>query len=180
MSTVPNSSSEFQYQALESPGSLRVHLLNPSSASLANLHCKLLSTTISDCDQDLFEHYVALSYVWGSTDNLQTIILEGCQFQITKNLHNALHDIRDPFRVIRLWVDAICINQQDGNERNQQVALMGQIYSIARHTIIYLGQSSPAIDVAFEEAAELENWARFGAPPTPKKIELTKPLSHHT
>ena len=82
-------------------------------------------------------------------------MLEGCKFEITRNLRDALYNIRDSSRIIGLWVDAICINQQDDNERNQQVALMGQIYSVAQHTVIYLGQSSPVIDAVFEKTAEL-------------------------
>ncbi|PMD43824.1 HET-domain-containing protein, partial [Hyaloscypha variabilis F] len=156
MSTFHDSTSKFQYKPLDSPDSIRILLLHPSSASPANLYCDLIQTTISACDRDLFEHYVALSYVWGSTNDLQTILLERRHFQITRNLSEALHNIRESSRAIRLWVDAICINQQDDSERNQQVALMGKIYSIARHTIIYLGHSTPLIDVAFRDAAELE------------------------
>ncbi|KAN0107946.1 Heterokaryon incompatibility protein (HET) domain containing protein [Hyaloscypha variabilis] len=153
MSTFHDSISKFQYKPLDSPDSIRILLLHPSSASPAHLHCDLIQTTISACDQDLFEHYVALSYVWGSTDDLQTILLEGCHFQITRNLSEALHNIRESSRAVRLWVDAVCINQHDNSERNHQVALMGQIYTIARHTIIYLGPSSQDIDAVLQLSA---------------------------
>jgi hypothetical protein len=83
---------------------------------------------------------------------LQNIYLEGREFKITKNLSEALYNLREEKRAIRLWADAICIDQQDDDERNQQVSLMGQIYSIARHTVIYLGHSTPSIDAAFQYA----------------------------
>jgi hypothetical protein len=154
MATFFDSTPKFRYKPLDSPDSIRILLLHPAPASLANIHCDLIYTTISTCDQDLFEHYVALSYVWGSTDDLQTIFLEDHQFKITRNLSEALRNLREENRSIRLWTDAICINQQDDDERNQQVSLMGQIYSIARHTIIYLGHSTLVIDVVLQKAAE--------------------------
>lgn len=156
MSAFHDSTSEFQYKPLDSADSIRILLLHPASASPASLHCDLIYTTISECYRDLFEYFVALSYVWGSTDDLQTIFLEGCHFQITRNLSEALHNIREPNRTVRLWADAICINQQDVDERNQQVALIGQIFSIAHHTIIYLGPSTLVISMAFQEAAEAD------------------------
>jgi Heterokaryon incompatibility protein (HET) len=82
------------------------------------------------------------------------------------NLNEALHNVREPTRAIRLWVDAICINQGDVNEGDQQVALMGQIYSIANHTIICLGPSTPVISIAFRSAAGVE-----------RKVTSKKPIS---
>jgi hypothetical protein len=51
---------------------------------------------------------------------------------------------------LRLWADALCINQADVEERNRQVQQMGAIYAAAHHTVIYLGSSTPEIDFAFE------------------------------
>jgi hypothetical protein len=149
---LPDITPKFRYKPLDSPGSIRIFLLHPAPASSARICCDLIDTTISACDQDLFEHYVALSYVWGSTDDLQNIYLEGHEFKITGNLSEALYNLREEKRATRLWADAICIDQQDDDERNQQVSLMGQIYSIARHTVIYLGHSTPSIDAAFQYA----------------------------
>jgi hypothetical protein len=154
MANLPDITPKFRYKSLDSPGSIRILLLHPAPASSAKICCDLIDTTISACDQDLSEHYVALSYVWGSTDDLQNIFLEGHQFKITRNLNEALHNLREEKRAIRLWADAICINQQDDNECNQQVSLMGQIYSLARHTIIYLGHSTPSIDAVFQYLVE--------------------------
>jgi hypothetical protein len=157
MATFFDSTPKFRYKPLDSPDSIRILLLHPAPASSVNIHCDLIYTTASACDQDLFEHYVALSYVWGSTDDLQTIFLENRELKITRNLSEALHNLREEKRAIRLWADAICINQQDDDERNQQVSLMGQIYSIARHTIIYLGHSTPVIDALLQHTVEPEN-----------------------
>jgi hypothetical protein len=52
-------------------------------------------------------------------------------------------------QVIKIWADAICINQADTDVRSQQVQQMGTVYSVARSTIIYLGESSPETDSLF-------------------------------
>ncbi|EQB47090.1 hypothetical protein CGLO_13799 [Colletotrichum gloeosporioides Cg-14] len=56
--------------------------------------------------------------------------------------------MRDATRVLRIWADALCINQGDVPERNAQVKLMGKIYGVASNTIIYLGHLT-------EDAAEV-------------------------
>lgn len=159
MTTLPQSPAKFEYTPLDSPDSIRILLLHPAPATSADIYCDLIYTTISTCEQDLFEHYVALSYVWGSTNDLQAIFLEGQWFMITRNLSEALRNLREERRAIRLWADAICINQQNYHERNQQVSLMGQIYAIARHTIIYLGDSTPVIDAVLRDILESDKSA---------------------
>lgn len=146
----------FQYKSLLSPDSIRILELQPSKASSSDIHCKLIQKTLSQCDSDLFEHYIALSYVWGSQNELQSIYVDGYLFEVTINLRNALQDLREQNRVVMLWADAVCINQRDIEERNRQVSLMGSIYTIARHTVIYLGESNEKID-------ELLNYVRSTA-----------------
>ena len=57
--------------------------------------------------------YKALSYVWGEVIHQNCIIVSGCRFNVTVNLYNGLLRLRDPKRFVRLWVDAICINQEE-------------------------------------------------------------------
>jgi hypothetical protein len=52
-----------------------------------------------------------------------------------------------------VWADGVCINQKNVHERNRQVRLMGDIYSTAQHTIIFLGLSSPQCDFVFQSIA---------------------------
>jgi hypothetical protein len=143
----------FQYERLTQPDTIRILQLQPSLDSSSSIHGILIAARLSDYNTDLIEHYVALSYVWGSLEDPQTIILNGRLFKVTRNLSNALHGLREPHRVVPLWIDAICINQDDILERNQQIQMMGDIYGIARHTVIYLGESNDKIDDAFREIA---------------------------
>jgi hypothetical protein len=75
--------------------------------------------------------YVALSYVWGEPNKTREVFVNGKSVQVTENLESALRILRDklPMRLgVRLWADALCINQKDLKERNAQVQMMGDIY----------------------------------------------------
>lgn len=83
--------------------------------------------------------YDALSYCWG-TGGMDAVIYCSRGFiRITKTLERALKVLRYKDKTRRLWIDQICINQQDTAERSSQVRLMYEIYSLAQRTIVWLG-----------------------------------------
>ncbi|KAI2624341.1 HET-domain-containing protein [Hypoxylon sp. NC1633] len=129
----------FTYRPLLKPDEVRLLLLDPAPSRDADLKGSLQHILLSDHSQDLLSPYTALSYVWGSPAAVETIILNGHKLGITGNLGAALRDIRNATSVHRLWTDALCIDQRNTGEKNVQVALMGEIYSAANNTIIYLG-----------------------------------------
>ncbi|KAF8857550.1 hypothetical protein BDZ45DRAFT_744215 [Acephala macrosclerotiorum] len=65
---------------------------------------------------------------------------------VTVNLDSALRHMRDLKRPRRIWADAIYINQNNYEQKGHQVAQMFQVYKIAQHTIIYLGESTFELD----------------------------------
>ncbi|KAF2748669.1 HET-domain-containing protein, partial [Sporormia fimetaria CBS 119925] len=79
--------------------------------------------------------YQALSYVWGDPTNRKPISIDGELFLATQYLFNALQRIRHPWKQLYLWVDAVCINQDDLHERQNQVAIMGEIYNGAEEVL---------------------------------------------
>jgi hypothetical protein len=74
-----------------------------------------------------------------------------------------LRYLRDARRELKVWADGICINQNDFKEKNVQVGLMGSIYKLARHTIIFLGEETPESKVVMN-AARLPR-AKFAGTP---------------
>lgn len=110
------------YQPLRPPASFRVLELQPGYHSKP-IHCELANASLEEVP-----NYEALSYCWGDLGDTQIIHCNGRSFPITSNLHEALVNLRRPDRKRTLWVDAICINQRDYADRNQQLRLMGQIY----------------------------------------------------
>jgi hypothetical protein len=84
--------------------------------------------------------YEALSYVWGNPmDEAKTILVDDTHLHITPNLEEALPCIRDRDNTRYLWIDAVCINQNDSREMNHQVNLMSDIYSCTDRVLVFLG-----------------------------------------
>ncbi|ORY13402.1 heterokaryon incompatibility protein-domain-containing protein [Clohesyomyces aquaticus] len=105
--------------------------------------------------------YAALSYVWGDPSITENIIVDGHVVAVTTNLVLAMrgfcrfvrrsHIAEDIDRyTCLLWADALCINQSDITERDSQVRLMGQIYSKAEQTLVWLGPSDEDSAVAID------------------------------
>lgn len=95
--------------------------------------------------------YMALSYVWGDPSKKKEIFVNGRSVQVTANLEAALQALRDFPRIIqgfRLWIDALCINQDDLVERSVQVGNMRNIYASAWQVVIWLGPESQGSDLA--------------------------------
>jgi len=89
--------------------------------------------------------YKALSYAWvnemveESNRKQERIICNNKPVWISDNLHAALKTFRHPTSILTLWVDFLCINQQDVEERNRQVGKMRSIYSNCEEVLIWLG-----------------------------------------
>lgn len=76
------------------------------------------------------------------------ILVNGVEIQVTLNLESALRHIRHPTDVIILWVDVLCINQEDLAEKNHQVEMMREIFSSAELVIAWLGSAGEDSDLA--------------------------------
>ncbi|KIM95562.1 hypothetical protein OIDMADRAFT_98622, partial [Oidiodendron maius Zn] len=90
--------------------------------------------------------YKALSYTWGEPNldgSSNSILITGSSLRVTENLDHALRQLRNEINSTELpsywWIDAICINQGDVEERNSQVALMRRIYGSAMQVQVWLG-----------------------------------------
>ncbi|KAF8856768.1 HET-domain-containing protein, partial [Acephala macrosclerotiorum] len=157
----------FSYQPLKESDGIRLVLIHPAPDVSAHLECSIQHATLSQYDQDLMNHYHALSYVWGDATNTRKITVEGYPIQVTVTLESALRRLRDRERIIRVWADALCINQADTDERNQQVRQMGTVYSVARHTVIDLGEGSEETDSILDQLA---GFGTVGNIPVPKHV----------
>jgi hypothetical protein len=92
--------------------------------------------------------YVALSYCWGDPSITKEISVNGVTVQVTSNLESALRHIFCHYKC--LWVDAICINQQDKVERSQQLLWMGSIYRRAEKVAAWIGQEAGDSNLAVD------------------------------
>lgn len=117
-----------------------------------------------DVDGDPVE-YEALSWCWGQEVKDRAIrILEGSKYYrlaVTRDLTLALKHLRHPHEARILWIDALCINQENHEERNHQVQMMSLIYSGAKQACIWLGEDTDDSTTAIgfiNEIMKLENF----------------------
>lgn len=135
--------STYVHDALPTPTSIRLFHLAPGDAA------DPLRGEIAITNLESHPRYEAISYVWGSNDRKCTVLIDTKrgekQLEITPNLEAALGRFRDPLSVRTLWIDSICIQQDNNQEKNQQVPLMGAVYRQASVVLIWLGED-PDVD----------------------------------
>ncbi|KAG5811351.1 hypothetical protein H9Q74_006055 [Fusarium xylarioides] len=102
--------------------------------------------------------YHALSYEWREASNDDpNITVNGHKVQIRRNLFDALRSIRKPTEDQKLWVDAICINQSNVDEKSEQVAMMGNTFTRAIGVITWLGPANDDSDLAMDLMSDAES-----------------------
>ncbi|KAL8296261.1 hypothetical protein RB600_001644 [Gaeumannomyces tritici] len=129
-------------------GSVRFLRLLPSSNQESPIECQLVTASMLGSGRT--HPYEALSYVWGSKKAKDPIYMGSNELRVTANLYEALLQLRDCFLERILWVDAICINQDDKAEKTRQVQSMAKIYAKASRVIVWLGDAADNSDQALE------------------------------
>ncbi|KAF2121681.1 heterokaryon incompatibility protein-domain-containing protein [Lophiotrema nucula] len=134
---------------------LRLH--GEAGASDSPLRCDLYHANIlhpkfeglgvfapsDDGKDDFITCYDALSYTWGNGELTRSVGCNEDRFPITENLYEALLALRLPQEEVRyLWVDAICINQSNGNEKSEQIWNMLDIFRKAARVVVWLGSAT--------------------------------------
>ncbi|PQE12255.1 hypothetical protein CJF31_00000437 [Rutstroemia sp. NJR-2017a BVV2] len=129
---------------------IRLLSLMPSKVATAPIQCQLHNYDFAEYDEGT-HLYEALSYVGGGFDDPpQSVYIDGQLLQVTKNLYSALSHLRDRTFARIIWVDYICINQNDKEEKSRQINLMTRIYGEADRVIVYLGEAADNSDQAIE------------------------------
>ncbi|RKL30367.1 hypothetical protein BFJ72_g11481 [Fusarium proliferatum] len=141
----------FQYKPfdLESAG-FRLVLLEKGTQP--QLRCRIVQAYL---DEKVIFTYEALSYSWGWKTTQHEIVVDGKILSITESLYDALYHLRNPDEDRMLWVDALCIDQNNIKERGHQVNRMGEIYKKADRVIIWLGYLSGGNVAKFKSAVDI-------------------------
>jgi hypothetical protein len=149
-SSTSNPAPSFVYEPLE-PGQIRV--LQLAAGKKGDIVSGEL--LIANIDDDSLK-YDALSYMWGDPAPTNTIYLSGKALPIASNLNTALHYLRYTDKTLIIWIDAICINQEDEIERAEQVQLMRRLYSGASTVRVWINE--PDIDANSQAVAALKRF----------------------
>src|SRR2546421_4175446 len=107
-------------------------------------------------DLDVLPPYTALSYAWGSDERPDTITVSGMAMKVTTNLYSILQTIcqtdatghADSLGLLignltdqHMWIDAVCIDQDNGDEKSKQIRMMADIFGKASRTLMWLGEA---------------------------------------
>lgn len=108
-----------------------------------------LTGTLQVVDLRTNPQFVALSYVWGDPNRRDHFVrCNGFEVSITSNCRDALESLSDLYGHLNIWVDAICINQEDEEEKISQMKLMTEIYARAQTAYVWLGPGDARSDRA--------------------------------
>ncbi|KAG8160189.1 hypothetical protein KVR01_009725 [Diaporthe batatas] len=105
----------------------------------AGQHDDPIRFSLDSVSLDSNPRYEAISYCWGSHNSRQDVSCMGIPMSITTSLGGALREFRHSFMQRILWVDGICIKQDDENEKTCQVRLMQEIYAKATLVLVEPG-----------------------------------------
>ncbi|KAK3169654.1 hypothetical protein OEA41_009038 [Lepraria neglecta] len=122
-------------------------------------HPDSIEIELSSSSLDSETQYCALSYVWRDANATKEVLWDGQLIRIREGLFGALgqHLATEPEQL--LWADALCINQQDDEEKTAQVKMMGQIYRAAVTTVVWLGSECEGDARAVRLLVEV--WQKF-------------------
>ena len=150
---------QYEYTPLKNPAS-QIRLLEVfGDANDSSHQTKCLLTT---WHVDSAPEYHAISYTWGPKEPTESIILNDASMTIRKNCADVLRQLLY-FKSSRYyWIDALCIDQESIDEKNHQVARMGQIYSLAAHVLVCLGEYDDDAEYAFGIISQL--WDHYFPP----------------
>jgi hypothetical protein len=140
---------KFTYQSLQEPMDFRLLEILPGERD-EGLKCFLTHSSLTS-----HPDYYAVSYTWGTPGIFQEIELGGMAHAIQANLFDFLQQLRVTYTAVVLWVDALCINQDDILEKNIQVPLMGSIYSYAKAVLVWLGPQADGSEEYFDSCNQI-------------------------
>ncbi|RFN46274.1 het-domain-containing protein [Fusarium flagelliforme] len=131
--------SSFSYTPISGErGEIRLLIIQPGTGD-ETVECHLQKAVLSEDPS-----YEALSYTWGSAKNTHLITLNGFPRDVTDNLGLALRSLRQPEKPRTMWIDALCINQADLDEKSEQLPKMWDIYTSATRLVAWLGPARQA------------------------------------
>ena len=111
--------------------------------------------TLRIINLELDPAFTALSYVWGKPGPKRSITCDGVIFDVGQSCYSALWHLCKKLGGLIIWVDAICIDQEDvRKEKVWQIPLMGDIYTKAEQVYVWLGEGDDSSNRAMRYLAD--------------------------
>ncbi|KAF7190898.1 Heterokaryon incompatibility protein 6, OR allele [Pseudocercospora fuligena] len=115
----------------------------------------VLAFELTEHSVDNLPPYIAISYVWGSNSKQHTITINDHSFTVGANAREALQQTCRDAMDWYMWMDSICINQEDLEEKSLQVEMMADIYRAASLVYACIGPPEDDIEVLLEAQSAL-------------------------
>ncbi|KAF2093026.1 HET-domain-containing protein [Rhizodiscina lignyota] len=145
---------EFQYTPLDLDHSI-FRLVRLFKGDGSDITCELVHAELGPRNSVI--PYEALSYTWGGMEKTATVTVDGKKLPVTLNLYVALQRLQQKDTERILWIDAICIDQKNLEERGHQVKHMADIFRQAETVIYWLGVGTYETKVAMESIKMLHS-----------------------
>jgi hypothetical protein len=150
----------YQYRPILADEEMRVLKLEPAASLTEPLVASLFVRKMEDVDGLEFPMptYQGVSYCWGTSQDFRWLTCDGQHLKVTAHVDEMLRHLRKVAKPRNLWIDAICIDQDNNTEKAKQVVCMGWIYERADKVLVWLGpaREDDQIPSVF---AILRNWA---------------------
>jgi hypothetical protein len=143
----------YQHRTLSEPSAwIRLLEILPAVDSDTMIRCRLFDAELSDAPP-----YAALSYAWGASHDRAAIVIEGHAFLIVESQLILLRSMRSRSEDLNpaIWLDALCIDQQNFEEKSAQVSIMGDIFAQAREVVVGLSDGDESDDRGVHLLADL-------------------------
>jgi hypothetical protein len=145
--------SSFSYKPLDkSKREIRIIRIGPLESDQEDSGSPVMQCNIEHISLDNPPRYTGLSYTWGSIARTWPILVNGSNFMVTENLGTWLRHTQKGLTEYKVsmafWADAICINQDDDDEKAWQVQQMPDIYKTADSVFVWLGPAADDSDLA--------------------------------
>ncbi|KAJ0115657.1 hypothetical protein J7T55_010480 [Diaporthe amygdali] len=111
-----------------------LEILDNNNSQITQIACRLTKWRA-----DSLPSYHAISYTWGEAESNTVILINGKPFTVRTNCEFVLKQARWHGKSQYYWVDAVCIDQENLEEKSRQVLMMGTIYKQAEHVLACVG-----------------------------------------
>lgn len=149
-----NESGELVYKALQSKESFRLIRILPSVQQRSILYCELHEVSSLEAAPNTF---ITVSYRWDTSQGKSSrIMLNGAEFRVYPKVERILRDLQASYWSTMVWIDQVCINQEDMVEKSSQVTMMGRIYGTCNQLRICLPLTGVTLSGPWENLREIE------------------------
>lgn len=176
MDSIPSTVGAFKHDVLpDATSHMRLlEIMDANYSDTINVSCKMTTWPTNSIGLPSFH---AISYTWGDPKCVTTILINGKPSQVRMNCEFVLKQAHWHGKSRYYWIDALCIDQENLDEKGKQVAIMGNIYKRAAHVLACVGEHTDESRFFFRKLGQFLRTIRE-FPPSAKSLILRMYFRH--